>query len=247
MEKKPSFKPYNQGQITFLPPSLEDLIPENHIVRVVDSAIDNINTKPLYEKYEGGGASSYNPVMMLKIIIYAYTQKIFSCRNIAKSCRENIMFMWLSGMNMPDYKTIDRFRSERMKDVILDVFTEVAALLHSKGYLQPESYFQDSSKFESAENRENWAWGKNTRGFKEKLREACARLLETIDEIERQDSQKYGEADLSELNAGKDIDSQSIKEMTDKLNEKLVQKPEAGKSLWRGLKKFWGDFPKHTP
>ena len=64
MDKKPSFKPYNQGQITFLPPSLEELIPEDHIVRIVDSAIENIDTKPLYEKYEGGGASSYNPVMM---------------------------------------------------------------------------------------------------------------------------------------------------------------------------------------
>ena len=244
MEKKPSFKPYNQGQITFLPPSLEDLIPENHIVRVVDGAMDNINTKPLYEKYEGGGASSYNPVMMLKIIVYAYTQKIFSCRNIAKNCRENIMFMWLSGMNMPDYKTIDRFRSERMKDVILDVFTEVAALLHSKGYMQLESYFSDSSKIESGEGRENWTWGRNAKGFKEKLRESCEELLVTIDEIERQDNQKYGEADLPELNAGKDIDPQAIREMTDKLNERLIKKPEDRRNMWEGLKKLWGGFPR---
>lgn len=227
MEKRPSFKPYNQGQITFLPPSLEDLIPENHIVRVVDSAIDSIDTKPLYEKYEGGGASSYNPVMMLKIIVYAYMQKIFSSRNIAKNCRENIMFMWLSGMNMPDYKTIDRFRSERMKYVILDIFSEVAALLHSKGYIQLENYFLDGSK-----------------GSNEKLKEECAELFETIEEIERQDNQKYGEEDLPELNAGVGIDSQAIRETADKINEKLVQKPEDRKSIWEGLRRFWMSLPR---
>jgi len=72
MKKRPSFIPYNQDQITFLPPSLEGLIPENHVVRVVNRAIDNINLSGLMSKYDGGGRSSYNPVMMLKIIIYAY-------------------------------------------------------------------------------------------------------------------------------------------------------------------------------
>ncbi|HYE83550.1 MAG TPA: transposase [Clostridia bacterium] len=211
MEKKPSFKPYNQGQITFLPPSLEDLIPGDHIVRVVDSAIDNINTKPLYERYEGVGTSSYNPVMMLKIIVYAYIQGIFTSRGIAKNCRENIMFMWLSGMNMPDYKTIDRFRSERMKDIILDIFSEVSALLHSKGYIQ--------------------------------LEENCEKLFETIDEIERQDDRKYGGEDLPELNAGKYIAPPSIRELTDRINEKLVKKPEARSSIWEGLRKLWKGFP----
>jgi len=225
MKKKPSFKPYNQGQITFLPPSLEELIPEDHIVRVVDSTIDNINTKPLYDKYEGGGASSFNPVMMLKIIIYAYTQKIFSCRKIAKNCRENIMFMWLSGMNMPDYITINRFRSERMKDVILDIFAEVVALLHSKGYIQLENYFLDGTKIESSASKYSWVWGKNTKRFKEKLREKCVELFEAIEEIERQDNLEYGEEDLKELRAGKDIDSQAIKEMAERINEKLEQKP----------------------
>ena len=232
MDKKPAFKPYNQGQITFLPPSLEDLIPENHIVRIVDSAIENIDIRPLYEKYEGGGASSYNPVMMLKIIVYAYTQKIFSCRNIAKNCRENIMFMWLSGMNMPDYKTIDRFRIERMKDVIPDIFSEVIALLHSKGYMKLENYFSDGAKVESG------------KGFNEKLKEKCSELLYAIDEIERQDTREYGEEDLPELNAGKDFDSQSIRETTDKINEKLHQRPENRSGIVGGLKRLWESFTK---
>ena len=82
------------------------------MVRVVNRAIDNIDVSKLYQKHEGGGRSSFNPVMMLKIIIYAYTQKIYTCRMIAKECRENIMFMWLSGGAKPDFITINRFKSQ---------------------------------------------------------------------------------------------------------------------------------------
>ncbi|MGI6585601.1 MAG: transposase [Gracilibacteraceae bacterium] len=242
MDKKPSFKPYNQGQITFLPPSLEELIPEDHIVRIVDSAIENIDTKPLYEKYEGGGASSYNPVMMLKIIIYAYTQKIFSCRGIAKNCRENIMFMWLSGMNMPDYKTIDRFRVQRMKDIIPDIFTEVIAMLHSKGYIKLEKYFLESTRIKPDAGKDSWSWVKNPKKFNEKLREKCEELLESIGEIERQENQEFGEEDLPELKAGKDIGSQSILDTADKINKKLSRKPEDSTNRWEGLKKLWRGF-----
>jgi len=53
-----------------LPINLEDLIPENHMFRVVDAAIDKMNTKPLFDKYESGGRSAYNPVMMLKVIVF---------------------------------------------------------------------------------------------------------------------------------------------------------------------------------
>ncbi len=223
MDKKAPFKPYNQGQITFLPPSLEELVPENHIARVVDSIIEKIDTSPLYEKYEGIGTSSYNPVMMLKVLIYAYTQKIFSCRDIAKCCRENVIFMWLSGMNMPDHKTIDRFRSERMKDTISDVYPEVILLLCSKGYIRPANYFSDGERIE---------YGK---AFDEKLREKCAGMLETIDEAEE---------DLPELNTGKDFDSQSVRQAADRINKKLGSKPGEGKGIWSELKKLWTGFPK---
>ena len=88
MKRKPTFIPYQQYQQTLLLPSLEDMIPEKHMVRVVNRAIDNIDVSKLYQKYESSGRSSFNPVMMLKIIIYAYTQKIYTCRMIAKECHE---------------------------------------------------------------------------------------------------------------------------------------------------------------
>ncbi|MCG8569785.1 MAG: hypothetical protein MJB14_06570 [Spirochaetes bacterium] len=71
-------------QPLLFPPSLSEMIPENHLVRIVNHFIDQMNIDSLIATYKGGGSSSYNPRMLLKVIVYAYTQKIFSSRMIAK-------------------------------------------------------------------------------------------------------------------------------------------------------------------
>ena len=146
---KPTFKPYTQAQPSLIPPSWDELIPANHQVRVVNGAVDQINLEPLLRKYKGGGTSSYHPRMMLKVLVYAYTQRIYSSRQIAKGLRENVNFMWLSGGNRPDFRTINEFRGEKMKGVIEEVFSSVLELLVEEGYVKLENYFVDGSKVEA--------------------------------------------------------------------------------------------------
>jgi len=85
------------AQPSLIPPSWDELIPAEHVVRVVNRAIDKIDVEPLLKKYKGGGTSSYHPQMMLKVLVYAYTQRIYSSQQIAKALRENANFRWLSG------------------------------------------------------------------------------------------------------------------------------------------------------
>jgi len=94
---KATFKAYTMEQPSLLPPNLEELIPAEHLVRVVNRVVDELDIEPLLEKYKGGGTSSYHPRMMLKVIVYAYTQKIYSSRKMEKALWENIGFMWISG------------------------------------------------------------------------------------------------------------------------------------------------------
>ena len=87
-KKKPSnpvFKSYKQNQMMLLPPSLEELIEEKHMVRIVNETIDKLNIKPLLETYKGGGTSAYHPIMMIKILLYAYCMKIYSSRSIERN------------------------------------------------------------------------------------------------------------------------------------------------------------------
>ncbi|WP_258171039.1 transposase [Paenibacillus sp. R14(2021)] len=118
------YKEYSMDQLA-LPMDLQEDIPQNHIVRVINEAVDRLPMKLFTKAYPGGGRDSYHPKMLTKIIIYAYAQRIYayaqriySSRQIAKAVCENIMFMWLAARQRPDFRTINRFRSERMKDVL---------------------------------------------------------------------------------------------------------------------------------
>lgn len=102
---------YTMDQIC-LPMDLEEDIPQNHLVRIVNAAVNRLDDKIFTAAYPGGGRDSYHPKMLTKVIIYAYSQRIYSSRQIAKAVRENVMFMWIAGRQRPDFRTINRFRSE---------------------------------------------------------------------------------------------------------------------------------------
>jgi len=92
------FKDYTPNQLMALPPSLEELIDENHPVRLVNQVIEKIDIDPLLKKFKGGGTSSYHPRMLLKVLVYGYLSNIYSSRRLEASLKENIHFMWLSAM-----------------------------------------------------------------------------------------------------------------------------------------------------
>jgi transposase len=62
--------------------------------------VDQLNIDAIIKQYRGGGTTSYHPRVMIKILFYAYTNNIYSCRKIEKALQENIHFMWLSGLCM---------------------------------------------------------------------------------------------------------------------------------------------------
>ena len=156
---------------------LEAQIPPKHLVRVVNAAIEKTDLAPLRAQYKGGGTSSYHPKMLLELVVYAYTQQVYSSCKIAKALRENIYFMWLSGNQQPDFRTINRFRSEVVKDVIEDIFTSVLELLIEDGFIKLENYFLDGTKMEANANKYSWVWAKSTKRYKQKLQEKGKELI----------------------------------------------------------------------
>ena len=145
----PVFKPYVMNQMRLMPQSYEEKIPAGHLVRLVSEAIEALELEVLLAQYEGGGTSSYHPKMMLKVLVYAYCKKIYTSRKIAEALEENIHFMWLSGEQTPDFRTLNDFRGRRMKGVIEAVFSAVVEQLVEKGYVKLENYFVDGSQIEA--------------------------------------------------------------------------------------------------
>jgi len=205
---------------------LEEDIPANHLVRVVNETVNRMDDKIFAAVYPGGGRDSYHPKMLTKVIIYAYTQRIYSSRQIAKAVRENVMFMWIAGRQRPDFRTINRFRSERMKPILETVFTDVLQFLVEAGYVKLDHYFVDGTKIEANANRYTFVWGKAVVKQQAKLQEKVQTLFATIAESERQDEQEHAGQDLPELGEATQITSEKLAEAVSRLEAKLQQKPK---------------------
>ena len=229
-----TFKEYNMNQPSLLPPSLEELIPGQHLVRVVNQVVDELDITPLMAKYKGGGTSSYHPRMMLKVIVYAYTQKIYSSRKIEKALWENIGFMWISGGNRPDFHTINNFRSETMKEAVRKVFASLMEFLVEEGYVKMENYFVDGTKVGANSNPHKVVWAKKTKRYKEKLQSRRSRagqkqieaLLDEIERVNEQENEAYGEENLEELGEKSEVTAEKVRKKVDELNQRLRERPQ---------------------
>lgn len=173
---KPSFKPYHQHQMSLLPPSLEELIPDSHSVRVVSRIIDGLELSMLEAQYSGGGREAYHPRMLLKVLVFGYLSNIYSSRKLEASCCEQVHFMWLSGMQRPDHHTINRFRSERLGPVVKTVFSQVVLLLHEAGHLDLQRVFVDGTKVEANANRYSFVWGRSLQTNRDRMQRQLEEL-----------------------------------------------------------------------
>ena len=217
------FKEYDQRQIQLLPPSLEELIPEHHLVRVINSVVDGLEFRNLERVYRGGGTSSYHPKMMLKVLIYAYSTKVYSCRQIAASLEKDIHFMWLSAMQRPSFRTINNFRSCVMKDLIEEIFGHVLEFLMDQGYVKLENYFVDGTKLRADANKYSHVWASNTRRYKGLVQERVKRLFQEIDQLNEQEDVEYGEQNLEEYGQQSQLTSADLMEKAEQINAHIEQ------------------------
>lgn len=214
------------NQIRLMPQSYEEKIPAGHLVRLVNEAIDALDLEILLAQYEGGGTSSYHPKMMLKVLVYAYCKKIYTSRKIAEALEENIHFMWLSGEQTPDFRTINNFRGKRMKGVIEEVFSTVVEQLVAKGYVKLENYFVDGSKIEADANKHKVVWEKRRARYEKNVKAKIKELLAVIEAENEKEEAEYGEKDLESKGGGGSGEetAQALKETVKALNERLKGK-----------------------
>lgn len=227
------FKELTSNQNVLFPVSLSEKIPFNHPVRVIDQVVELLNIDCLLSKYKGGGSSSYHPRMMLKVLFYSYLCNIFSCRKIEKALHENIYFMWLSGNNTPDFRTINNFRGKRLKEDIKGLFTQIVLLLSDAGYVSLDVQYIDGTKIESAAGRYTFVWRGSVEKNKAKLEANIRQVLSDIDDHIEQDKEERSSEEVP------CIDSTMLRDKVQQLNKKLSS---ASKSKQKQLKKLQQDY-----
>ncbi len=218
-----TFKDYNMNQL-ILPMDYSDLIPENHVARVVNDMVNRLDDHLFFDVYKGGGRPAYHPKMMTKIILYGYTQKMFSCRDIANALRENLPMMWLASQQSPDFRTINRFRSERLKPLMDTLFTELTKLLITEGYIDGKHYFLDGTKIEANANKYSFVWKKSVLNYEEKLQLKVEEMLQAIDEAIHVDLTSLKQEDA--LFEKDRISSEALQTVVDKVEEEMKTQEE---------------------
>jgi transposase len=108
--------PYNPEQRLLFPAYIKDKLYDDHNAVIINDIVEKMDLNILYYKVPLEGKPSYHPKMMLKILIYAYITGIFSSRKIAQALRENIAFIYLSGWQTPDFRTISDFRKNNLEE-----------------------------------------------------------------------------------------------------------------------------------
>lgn len=191
---KITFKDYNQGQLILFPSRLDENIPLHSPVRMINSIVDELDLTPLLSTYKGGGSSNYHPRMLLKVLFYAYLNNIYSCRKIEKVLQENIHYMWLSSQQYPSFSTINRFRSEHVKDCINSLFVQVVQMLVEMGYVSLETQYIDGTKQESVANKYSFVWKKSVEYHRSNLQAKIGCILSQIEEGIAGDNQGTEEA-----------------------------------------------------
>ncbi len=219
MSQKVVFKPYDQRQLSLLPPSYDDLVPKNHPVRVVNTIIDNLDISALEKDYKGGGTSSYHPRMLLKVIIYSYLRNIYSSRKIEQALQENVHFMWLSGQQKPDHGTINHFRSQRLKGQLKQIFSQVVLFLNDQGVLNLKDLYVDGTKIEANANRYTFVWGKSIKTNKVRIQRQLKELWSYTEKVCKEELKEANQPDFDA------ITPEAVTATIDRINEALRDKP----------------------
>ena len=210
---KLAIKSDNRKQNLLLPPSLDELVPENHMVRVVDAVIDRLDISDILSTYRGGGNSAFNPKMMLKVLVFAYLSNVYSSRRIEELLKRDIYFMWLAGMKRPDFRTINYYRGKRLKEGFDAVFTQVVRLLHEEGFVSLKVQYIDGTKIESVANKYTFVWRGSVEKYDARLKaktEALLRQIEQNHAIENQENP-----------APEELTAEEVAERVERIREKV--------------------------
>jgi transposase len=143
-----TFRPYDPDRPLPLPPDLRTWLPPDHTVYLLGDILDQLDLTPIlasYEQGDGGGNPPYHPVLLTKLLLYAYCEGVVSSRAIAAKTSSDVAFRVLAADQHPDFRTISDFR-ERHLAALGDLFVQVVRLAGRLGLVKLEHVAQDGSK-----------------------------------------------------------------------------------------------------
>ena len=160
------FRSWDVDQRWLLPPSVNDFVPEGHAAHLVrDMVRETLDLTKIYGSYEGRrGQPPYHPGMMVALLLYAYSSGVYSSRRIARACEERVDFMAVSGLERPDFRTINEFRKRHL-EALGGLFRQVLGLCRAAGLVKLGHVSLDGTKIKAnASKHKAMSYGRMVKG-----------------------------------------------------------------------------------
>lgn len=227
----PNFKSYLQNQPMLLPPDIRDFLPKNHIAFLINEVVNNLNINSIIQTYSEEGNPPYNPYMMIKVMFYAYTQRIRSSRKIENALYENIAFRFLSASQNPDHGTINLFRKKHLVN-LEELFSQIVVLCGRLDLADLTDISIDGTKIKASASKNNLFDQEKI----DKIRKKMKDILEDAQRIDDEEDRKFGSSkgynQIPEELSDPETRKKKIKETQEKLKklEKVEKTIEAKQS-----------------
>lgn len=168
----------DRGQAMLLPPSVDDLLPADHVARFVVEVVERLDLSAIFAKYEdrGRGSTPYHPAMMTALLFYGYTTGVMSSRRIARACIYDIAFRYVAAGATPDHDTIALFRRRHLKELAA-LFLDILRIAKELGFLQVGTVAIDGTKVRANASKHSAVSYGRAKEMESKLRAEVERLM----------------------------------------------------------------------
>ena len=211
--------PVEFNQRALFPTNIFDLLPSDHPCYVYEDIFEQLDTSSVEEKFSIRGQNAYHPRLITSILIFAYTQGVFSSREIEKRCHEDLSFMFISHSNCPNFRVLSDFRKDN-HEFFKNCFKQSVLLAKEAGMVSLGHVSLDGSKFKANTSKHKaMSYGRLKSKEKELTQEIEALILKA-DKCDKEEDEDYKD------NTGYEIpDELKIKE------KRLAKIKEAKKAL----------------
>jgi len=179
---------YNQRKL--LAENVFDLLPKDHDCFVYEDIFNQIDTSILEKEYSMLGQHAYHPRLITAILIYAYSQGIFSSRKIEKRCKEDLSFMYISHANCPNFRVLSDFRKKNYS-FFKSCFRQSVVIAKSLGMVSLGHISLDCSKFYANTSKHKAASYKRLKEAEERLAKEIEDLIKKADDTDCAEDKIY--------------------------------------------------------
>jgi transposase len=185
-------RPIEFSQRLLFPSNIFDLLPDDHECYLYNDIFQQLDTSSLENKYSRKGQNAYHPRLIVSILIYSYSQGVFSSRQIEKRCNEDLSFMYIAGMNCPNFRVLSDFRKNN-SDFFHECFKQSVMLAMELGLASLGHVSLDGSKFKADTSKHKAMSHKRLKEKEKELMAEIDSLIEKANKFDEEEDKDYKE------------------------------------------------------